>query len=254
MKIKRAIPAADWDELITKSHQTSLFVMRDWLNLYQDNLDILAAYDHQGRIIAGLVSQLTPEPLPFVPYQGLLLTRREMPGVARALLEETERIESHVHVVNAPALVDIRPFKWRWNESSKLWSDSVLYTMLFDRTSRPFDDLGESSVPVELIERTFENCQKLNDSVGVDVLPVALLPSVRLFTNDANDLVLWGTDKQDRGYYIAGTPKCSGLVVALAKRHAQGADLYGCNSPSMNKRKRVFGAKLRTYYRLDLRK
>ncbi len=253
MKIMRNFPAADWDELITKSHQTSLFVMRDWLALYQDSLDILAAYDHSGNIIAGLVTQLTPEPLPFVPYQGLLLTRREMPGVARALLEEAERIESHIHITNAPSLVDIRPFKWRWNESSKLWSDSVHYTMLFDATSRPFDDIEDSSEPEEL-DLDEDHLPRFIDSVGDALWPIMELPSVKIYTNTADEMVVWGTDRQNRGYYIAGTPRCSGLVVALAKRHEQGADLYGCNSPSMNKRKRVYGAKLRTYYRLDLRK
>lgn len=258
MKIVRKIPQDDWLDLITRSHQTSLFMLPEWLSLHRDELDILAAYDTNGKIAAGLVSSLVPDEHTFVPYRGLLMTRREMPGVVRALLAETEKVEGHVHITNAPSLVDILPFQWRWHEADKLWSDSVRYTMFFDRNSRPFHDLDPSSEPTPISGSVVveQALRLLVDSVGghaAELERLSQLESTQLWSDDDNNIVLWGTDLQDRGYFIAGTPKCSGLVVELAKRHERGAELYGCNSPLMNRRKRVYGAQKRTYYRLDLR-
>lgn len=253
MKVIRNIPERDWMDLIARSHQTSLFVLPEWLALYQDELDIMAVQASNGELIAGLVTHLSTEPLPYIMYSGMLLTRREMPMPASLLLEAAEQPRVPLHVINSPAGLDIRPFQWRVHRSGALWADSVKYTFFYDeKSSRPFDDIAPSTNPRE-VPVSDEALSRLGEVVGRDDIErVADLNSVKLYENDEGEIGLWGTDLQDRGYFIAGTPKCSGLVVQLAKKCRSGADLYGCNSEMMNRKKRVYGAKLRTYYRMDL--
>lgn len=253
MKVIRNIPQSDWLNLIGRSHQTSMFVLPEWLALYKDDLDIMAVQAANGELIAGLVTTLSTEPLPYIMYAGMLLTRREMPIPAGLLLEAAEQPRVPLHVTNSPAGIDIRPFQWRLGRVGAMWADTVRYTFFYDeRNARPFDDLAPSTNERE-IPASDEALRRLDEVVGRgDIERLIGLESTKLYENDEGEIVLWGTDLQDRGYNIAGTSKCSGLVVQLAKKCRAGADLYGCNSETMNRKKRVYGAKLRTYYRMDL--
>ena len=231
-------------DLITRSHQTSLFVLPEWIDLYKDDLELLGVED-RGRLVAGCVAQLTSKPLAFVPYQGMLLTRREHPAAARMMLEELEKLETAT-VINAPSLVDVRPFFWRLHEGGGAWFGHIQYTFFTSENTRPFSDMPTSSDPFIIAEawKIFE------DQLPEHPLWLEQMDSVRSYANHEGGCVMWGTDLQDRGYLIASCGNAEGLAWKLAQRHPS-TDLYGCNSPAMNKRKRVFGGTLRTYYRMS---
>jgi hypothetical protein len=169
------------------------------------------------------------------------------------MLEELEKRHEAI-VINAPSLVDVRPFFWRLHEDGGMWHGHIQYTFFTHEHTKPFSDLPQSSEPYSCEDQGVwrREVDQLQRDINSGVLiPIALMDSVRVYTNKAWDAyVVWGTDLQNRGYFIAGTPGCEGLVWQLAKSHPS-ADLYGCNSPAMNKRKRVFGGTLRTYYRMS---
>ena len=230
------IPNADvhdprWAKLIYTSHQTSLFVLPEWLDHFADQLAIAVVEDSAGRWRAGVVAQRTAAPIPFFAYAGLLLTRREDPAAVSLLLGWLEEAHPGACVVNAPSLIDIRPFAWRAVKSGAIWTDRILYTMYTGKTTRPFPDMPppESTCPPLL--------PGLEDILDFD--------SVSLVSG-----VVWGVDLQNRGYAIAASPGAEGVVWSLAQQHPT-ADLFGANSPAMNRRKRVYGGQLRTYYRMQ---
>ena len=219
-----------WTSLIQVSHQTSIFVLPEWLEHFESQLVIAAVEDSSGRWRAAVVAQRGPEPIPFFAYAGLLLSRREDPAAVSLLLGWLEKEHPGSCVVNAPSLVDIRPFNWRAQKTGALWTDRVSYTFFTGKNTRPFPDMpAPESVPPPLLD-------------GLDTL--LDLDSVSLVSG-----VVWGVDLQDRGYAIAASPGTEGVVWALAQQHPS-ADLFGCNSATSNRKKRVYGAQLRTYYRM----
>jgi len=111
-----------WDELIARSHQTSLYVTRPWLDHFADRL-LIAGIERFGRLTCGVVAQRTPELIPFFAYAGILQTRKEQWREVEALLEFLERETPGCVVTNAPSLVDIAPFKWR----PQPWADDIRY-------------------------------------------------------------------------------------------------------------------------------
>lgn len=219
-----------WTQLIKTSHQTSLFVLPEWLDHFRNLLAVAVVEDSSGRWRAAVVAQRGPEPIPFFAYAGLLLTRREDPAAVNLLLGWLEESHPGSCVVNAPSMLDIRPFAWRANKSGAIWTDRIMYTMFTGKGTRPFPDMPppKSTGPPLL--------HGLEELLGFD--------SVSLVSG-----VVWGVDYQDRGYAIAASPGTEGVVWALAQRHPT-ADLFGANSSAMNRRKRVYGAQLRTYYRM----
>jgi len=219
-----------WTQLIETSHQTSLFVLPEWLDLFRDKLAVAVVEDSAGRWRAGVVAQLSPEAIPFYQYAGLLLTRREDPAAVHMLLEWLEEKHPGAVVVNSPALVDVRPFTWRSMKSGALWVDRIRYTMFTDKSSRPFPDMP---APAATESPDLTGLMELHDSLGV------LQASG----------VTWGVDAQNRAYILAASPGSEGVVWDICQKHPT-TDLLGCNSPGMNRRKRVFGARLRTYYEM----
>jgi len=207
-----------WMKLVETSHQTSIFVLPEWLEHFRDKLAIAVVEDSAGRWRAAVVAQRSSAPIPFFAYAGLLLTRREDPAAVSLLLGWLEEEHPGACVVNAPSLIDIRPFAWRSVKSGAIWTDRILYTFYTGRNTRPFPDMPVAeSVPPPLLPG-------LGELLGLD--------SVHMVSG-----VVWGVDKQDRGYCIASSPGSEGVVWELAQRHPS-ADLFGANSPAMNRRKR----------------
>lgn len=237
-----------WISLVQRSHQGSLYTQPEWVRLHEGT-QLIAAAEPEGKLIAGIVVSMSPYRLPFVPYQGLLLTRREMPGVARKLIAAAETLGIGAAVTSPPSLVDTRPFVWRRDEGA-YWTTDPCFTFFLDKRSRPFPDLQLGSEPQEVsVEDVGERFLAVPWTAEERKIfrKIAGFPSVKFYQNDLG-VVCWGTDYHDRGYYIAGVGKPEGLAYQLARRH-ESADLVGANSQEMNRKKRVFGARLKTYLR-----
>ena len=122
----------DWQVLIRDSHQTSLYVLPEWIAIHPVKLFVAKK---GSSVVGGIVASRGITPLPMVPYQGMLLLRKEDREVAQALLSHVERLSHPVSVWNPPALVDIRPFTWRFWDAQQLWQHEIKYTFICDQSS-----------------------------------------------------------------------------------------------------------------------
>ena len=238
-----ALDDADLDALLTRSHQTSLYVLPEWLDAFPPAA-IYGAYRDE-RLTAALFVEKGLAPPPFVQYRGLLLTRKEQPSEAAALLQEAEKM-GRVSVWNAPSLVDIGPFSWRHPEA--VWKPDVRYTYIIDRaTARPLRDYRA----VEYWEEMPKDLPPLELDLQAPFLTILNFPSTLTFRSATATLVC-GVDRQKRGFYIAGWGvELDALTWAIAQRF-ESFDMGGANSPKMRSRKRNFGGRLRTCYRLAI--
>lgn len=235
---------SEWQELIQKSHQTSMYVSEDWIEI--GGLKRLVAVS-MGSVLAGVAYSLGHQPPPFVPYAGLLLTKREQPNIVRALLEAVEDESGIVSIWNAPALVDVRPFIWRYQEDKRLWRFDLRYQFFLDKNCRPFDDLVLGSPPEESPGFHRSTNMFFNDEEEVILERILNLKGIRHYLNKQGGEAVIGSDLQNRGYLILAGGNWAGLVYQLAQKF-DSFDLGGANSARMNKDKRIFGAKLRTVY------
>lgn len=238
--------SSGWRKLVQQSHQTSPFVAPEWIEWLGENAQYLLAVEGRHGFEAGLVLQPPATALPLTLYQGLLMTRREQPTVIRALLEAAESFRPGWQAVNAPSLVDVRPFFWRFHEAQQLWVPDIRYTFFVDERTRPFQDAAPAPRSLAAPAATAD-LDAFPQLTGIDTAP----PGVYTVEGSNPDCrILWTKDAQGRGYFIAGEGPCEGLVLALAQKCPQGVDLYGANSRAMNRRKRLYGARLRTFYRM----
>lgn len=229
----------DLDALVARSHQTSLYVTREWREAFP-SAAIYGAYTND-ELSAAIFVEASPLPMPFVGYRGLLLSRREQVAIANRLIAAAEKVP-HATVWNAPSLVDLRPFFWRY--PSATWRADVRYTLFLDRNCRPYR-------PLEIVE--FEQADDPGECPiewtypGFDV--VSRLSSTLTYRSETATLMV-GVDPQDRAYVIAGWgPRLDDLTWSVASLHPT-LDLGGANSPTMASKKRVFGGHLRTAYKV----
>ncbi len=245
----------DWMEIITRSHQGSLYTMPEWMELHP----VAPFLAYRGNTVAGgVVASRGIMPPPFIPYQGLLLTRREDRDVAQALLSHVEQLPPVVSVWNPPSLVDIRPFTWRWYDANKLWAHQIRYTYYCDRDSNPerraWTNItgagireGEDS---DFFPEWSEQHWITDSDLGL-MAKILSFSSVAIWTDKDGGFVVWGVDSHDRGYYLASVGKVTNIIHQLIKQH-ETSDLVGCNSPQRALFKRGFGGHLRTYYGMKL--
>lgn len=245
----------DWKRLIEKSHQTSLYVLPDWIHLH----DVAMFGCYRGtNICGGGVGVPLVNPAFNIPYQGLLQFHKEDHKVAKALLEKIEDVGRPISVWNAPSLVDVRPFIWRWWDTRKIiWQPRIRYTYICadDTTLEP--RARALVTDNEVIEETGDGWWDVwKDQAWVGPMDIEVMEkilgfsSVRVFT-DRLGWVIWGVDLQERGYYLGSVGPPTNILHHLLRRHAT-SDLVGCNSPSRALFKRSFGGQLRTYYGMVL--
>jgi hypothetical protein len=240
-KIDPADPALD--TLVERSHQTSLYVLREWREAIP-SYAILGAYTNDA-LEAAMFVEKGPLPLPFIGYRGVLLTRREQVPVLTALLAEAEKIP-HACVWNAPAMVDVRPFFWRY---PVLWKTDIRYTIFLDRTCRPFRELADIPLHESAAQGSLPDWAI--DDVAEVFEKVQGLSSVLTYTAGDGTIMI-GQDAQGRGYYVAGWgPEVDSMVWSAAAKFPS-LDLGGANSARSASRKRVYGGRLRTSYKLFL--
>ena len=240
----------DWRYLIEHSHQTSLYVLPEWLALH--DVGLLGAYKGNN-IHGGAVVVPFRNPLPYVPYQGLLQFHKEDHEVAAALIEGAEGFGRPLSIWNGPSLVDIRPFTWRFWDAKILWNPTVRYTYICDRSSE-LENRARALVTQKPVEEEagmewFEGWKEQawvgqNDIDQME--QIVGFESTKVYS-DEDATVVWGVDLQNRGYYLASVGKPTNVIAHLIKQHPS-SDMVGANSPERAKFKRSFGGLLRTYY------
>jgi len=233
---------ASLDSLVAKSHQTSLYVTRDW-RLAQPSKLILGAMSEDQLVAAAFVEESLTA-IPFVGYRGILQTKREQVEAVTALLQVALKVKPAC-LWNAPALVDVRPAYWMFPQA--LWRTDIRYTLFLDGRCRPFREL--EAVEVEDGEGSECHIPWATQEIADTFERLRILPSTLTFHSGPATLIV-GVDSQDRGYVIAGWgPGLDALTWSVAPRFAS-LDLGGANSPTMASKKRNLGAHLRTSYKL----
>jgi len=255
IRVEEADPRGEkWATLIRASHQSSLYVMPEWMELHPC-FPFLAFQGSEP--CGGIVAIPGIFPAPFIPYQGLLLRKREDRETAQALLSHVERLPRPLSVWNPPSLIDIRPFTWRWYDAQTLWQHDIRYTYICDRDSRlePRAQTNVTDKPIAEVTgpEWFDAWQQQPwvESRDVDLMiKILAMPSTTVYT-DGDSTVVWGEDLNERGYYIASVGRPTNVLHRLIKDH-DSTDLVGCNSPQRALFKRGFGGHLRTTYAMKL--
>jgi hypothetical protein len=229
----------DWQTLIRDSHQTSLYVLPEWVAL------------HPVKLSRGLT------PPTMIPYQGMLCLWRDDRDVAQALIERIEQLPHPVSVWNPPALVDIRPFTWRFWDAQQIWQHEIKYTFICDKDSRMERRAEYKVTGYEVKEitdldwyRRWEDLPWVTAEDCAIMEQILKMPCTKVY-GDPDGTVVWCVDNQDRGYYVASIGQVTNVLATLIKRH-RSSDLVGCNSPERSLFKRGFGGHLRTYYGMKL--
>ena len=244
-----------WDYLVKQSRQSSLYVSSEWITLNPVKVFLaLEGTSPQG----GMVVAQSLTPMPFAPYQGLLLLRREDRDVALALILKSESLARPVSVWNTPYLIDIRPFTWRWYDSNVLWQHEIKYTYICQRTTElePRCQRNLTKAPIaEVKERdgwweAWKEQPWVTDDIERLMDKILGFSSTTVWT-DGEAHVIWGQDHLGRGYYLGSVGKPTNALAELIKRH-ETSDLVGCNSPERALFKRGFGGALRTAYGMRL--
>lgn len=248
------ISSSTWHHLIQSSHQATLYVRPEWMALHPVHAFVAT---NGSEPVGGIVAADGLHPLTFIPYQGLLLRKREDRETAQALISHVERLDRPVSVWNAPSLVDIRPFTWRWYDAQVLWQHDIRYTYICSRDTRfePRHQTNVTGKPVTLEEGTswFEDWVKQPWVSEYDpgyMVKILGMPSTKVYT-DGDATVVWGEDLQGRGYYLASIGRPTNVLAWLIQQH-DSSDLVGCNSPQRALFKRGFGGHLRTSYSMKL--
>lgn len=241
----------DWQTLISKSHQTSLYVTPEWMAIHPHRCYI--AYKGNN-VAAGIVVNPGTHAPYFIPYQGVLQLHKEDHKVVGAMLEAVqEDFDDPISVWNPPSLVDTRPFGWQWFTNKVLWTPTIKFTYFCTPASR-MEPRARANITGKQVEKTcdpgwFDEWKK---EPWVGALDEEIMERVLGFTStecwtDGDGWVVWGTDLQDRGYYLASVGKPTN-VLAFLINECPSTDLVGCNSPQRALFKRSFGGILRTYY------
>jgi len=246
----------DWSRLLDRSAQVSLYLEPEWMRLHP--VKAYAAYrgsETSQDIVGGIVVVPAAHPNPFVPYQGLIQVRKEDPEVAGYLIRECEVLGRPLSVWSNPSLVDIRPFHERFydREQRCLWTDVIRYTYLCNPQSKL-----EARARAQLTEKPVDRVTGLDwyaewreqswvTQHFIDIMDKVLgFPGTQVW-GDGEATVVWGVDRQDRGYYLASVGSPTNVLNWLIRQHHT-SDLVGCNSPKRSLFKRSFGGILRTYY------
>jgi hypothetical protein len=256
MKVVPIKPTSDnWYRLVRDSHQGSLYVLPEWIALHPVQL---FAAKKGSTVVGGIVVANDLTPLSAIPYQGMLLLRRDDQEVSEALLARVEALPRPVSVWNPPSLVDIRPFNWRFREAHELWQADIRYTYMCDRNSR-MERRQEHSITGEEVKeitsldwfREWSELYWVTEEDIENMEKILRMPMVNVY-GDSSCAVVWAVDHQDRGYYIASLGQAANTLHTLIKRHDT-TDLVGCNSRTGRSLfKRGFGGHLRTYYGMKL--
>jgi len=241
----------DWRRLVDRAAQQTIYLQTEWLALH--DVKIYAAY--KGTDIHGaVVVAPTSYPLPYVPYQGIVQRYKEDWDVADALIAEAEEVGRPVSVWNAPPMVDVRPFAWRWwNERKVMWSPCIRYTYFCYPDTRLENRHRALITDAPVVEEDrfdwFEQwkAQPWVGPMDAEMMDKILgLATVRVYT-DYKAWVVWGVDMQDRGYYLASVGEPTNVIYWLIRQHAS-TDLVGANSRERALYKRGFGGVLKTGY------
>lgn len=222
--VEPADPA--WLKLIQESHQTSLFVMPEWLELSKQV--VIGCFDGKD-IITGLVAREAHIHNQFCPYQGLLLSARSTYRSVTDLLDWLEGIGGIPAVHNAPSLVDVRPWYRRPNA---IWTTIINYTYMTD--SR-----GMASGYPEPYPDPMEKTDALRDEFSQQAL--FDLESVSII-GGPDGKVMVGKDLQHRHYVFDAVGDFIPVVEYIG-RHFQ-LELMGTEG----KWKKSLRPKLRTHY------
>lgn len=145
-----------WDEFVGRSPHGSPFVQSwflDALDVEVDRWLLLAG----ARAIAGGVvlrsgSEVLPAPLPFSPYQGLLLAPettdglahrigKEIVDVTQALVEALARRYEALSFCLHPTFTDVRGLQWFRYGQADTFRFEVRYTGVIDLAGRSFDEV-----------------------------------------------------------------------------------------------------------------
>ena len=255
MKAEEVDPKGkEWRHLIGESYQSTLYTMPEWMGLHP--VTALIAFqgsEPQGGMV--VASSLTP--LALVPYQGLLLLKREDKVASECLIMEAEKLKRPLSVWNAPHLVDIRPFTWRWFDSKVMWQHDIRYTYICHQhaqmEARSMANVTNAKVEREEGREWFGKWKDqpwVTDEISRLMEKILGFASVEVW-HDGDAHVIWGTDVNKRGYYLGSVGKPTNVLASLIKRHDT-TDLVGCNSPERALFKRGFGGALRTAYGMRL--
>jgi len=255
IRVEQANPTEKpWRYLVDHSHQATLYVLPEWLSLHP--VEAALAYDGT-EVQGGIVVTHSLTPLPFVPYQGMLLRRREDREVAQALIAWAEKRGRPISVWNPPSLIDIRPFTWRWFDAQVLWQPDIRYTYMTAATTQlePRCQRNVTEKPVEETKsgdwfQRWKSQPWVTDEYEATMAKIAGMDSVSVWT-DGDGTVVWGRDGAERGYYLGSVGRPTNVLLRLIRSHDV-SDLVGCNSPARAIFKRGFGGTLRTAYGMRL--
>lgn len=175
------------------SHQTSLFVTSPWTKLHE-GVHVFGFYE-RDKLTAGLIVQERLARLPYLPYQGLLLDRRENPAAITALLAVVEHeLGDHFAVWNAPAMLDVRPFQ-DFGTSDRI--EYTYYTSPNDDMDRPENLTIHAGPGTEWSDKLIEA------SPYPEHLDMLMRFPDTAILETPEGAIVWGTDSQNRGYLLA---------------------------------------------------
>jgi len=210
----------EWNKLVSESHQSSLFVLPEWLEAEEAKPILIGALSY-GQLAAGLVAYEEAF-LSSAPYQGLLLTAGATPRIVSSLIDWLEGVGGCIALWNAPSMLDVRPFQVR----STPWQTHIKYTHMLMSPSPPSEHIA-----LTLVDEHPEEVPPWYEDI----------PQIRTYRL-GDGWVTWGKDLQDRGYVLEYGGSFLPIVEELVKQ-VKSVDF--CCTEGWTKR---FSPKLRTVY------
>lgn len=203
-----------------------------WTKLHE-GIHVFGFYE-RDKLSTGLIVQEKLGRLPFLPYQGLLLDRRENQTATTALLAVAEHeLGEHFSAWHAPSMLDVSLFQ------NFGMQDRIEYTYF----TGPNDSTDEPAL-VSHSSAATPWADKLREaSPYPETLDMIMrFPEVTIHES-ATGAIVWGVDHQDRGYLLAAVGSWV-PIVRWACNTVASTDL-GSRVPAMRRCGRV---KLRSIY------
>jgi hypothetical protein len=210
----------EWLKLVSESHQSSLFVLPEWLEAEEAHPILIGAFSY-GQLAAGVVAYESAFGSD-APYQGLLLTAGATPRIVGNLIDWLEGVGGCVALWSAPSMLDVRPFTTRETP----WKTHIRYTNMLMSPTPP-----SQHVALRLEDEHPEDVPSYYENI----------PQIRTYSL-GEGRVTWGKDLQDRGYVLSYEGNFMPIVEELVTQ-VQSVDLCTCDGWT-----KKFHPKLRTLY------